>query len=67
VACKLYPAGATTNADSGVTAIDKIYPVLEAMQTQGLLLLIHGEVTDSEGRQRPGLVLCSHVPMAANA
>lgn len=46
VACKLYPAGATTNSDSGVTAIRKIYPVLEAMQAQGLLLLIHGEVTD---------------------
>ena len=46
VACKLYPAGATTNADSGVTAITRIYPVLEAMQWQGLPLLIHGEVTD---------------------
>ena len=46
VACKLYPAGATTNADAGVTAIAKIYPVLEAMQRQGLPLLIHGEVTD---------------------
>ncbi len=45
-ACKLYPAGATTNADSGVTVIDEIYPVLEAMQRQGLPLLIHGEVTD---------------------
>ncbi len=46
IACKLYPAGATTNADSGVTAIAEIYPVLEAMQRQGLPLLIHGEVTD---------------------
>jgi len=46
VACKLYPAGATTHSDSGVTAIEKIYPVLEAMQTQGLPLLIHGEVTN---------------------
>ncbi len=45
-ACKLYPAGATTNSDSGVTAVRKIYPVLEAMQIQGLPLLIHGEVTD---------------------
>jgi dihydroorotase len=45
IACKLYPAGATTNSDSGVTAIDKIYPALEAMQTLGLPLLIHGEVT----------------------
>jgi dihydroorotase len=48
VACKLYPAGATTNSDSGVTEIRKIYPVLEAMQTQGLLLLVHGEVTDPD-------------------
>ncbi|MDG4596343.1 MAG: dihydroorotase [Candidatus Contendobacter sp.] len=46
VACKLYPAGATTNADSGVTAIEEIYSVLEAMQARGLPLLIHGEVTD---------------------
>ena len=45
VACKLYPAGATTNADSGVTALDQIYPVLETMQRRGLPLLIHGEVT----------------------
>ncbi|SMF03746.1 dihydroorotase [Alteromonadaceae bacterium Bs31] len=47
VACKLYPAGATTNSDSGVTSIGNIYPVLQAMQEQGLLLLIHGEVTDA--------------------
>ena len=45
VACKLYPAGATTNADSGVTALAQIYPVLETMQRRGLPLLIHGEVT----------------------
>lgn len=48
VACKLYPAGATTNSDSGVTAIRAIYPALQAMQTQGLLLLVHGEVTDAD-------------------
>lgn len=48
VACKLYPAGATTNSDAGVTDIEKIYPVLETMQQQGLLLLIHGEVTGAE-------------------
>lgn len=46
-AAKLYPAGATTNSQSGVTAIDRIYPVLEAMQEAGLPLLLHGEVTDS--------------------
>ena len=47
VACKLYPAGATTNSDAGVTDVRKIYPVLEAMQREGMLLLVHGEVTDS--------------------
>ena len=47
VACKLYPAGATTNSDAGVTDVRKIYPVLEAMQREGLLLLVHGEVTDA--------------------
>ncbi|MCF2860334.1 dihydroorotase [Pseudoalteromonas sp. SMS1] len=46
-AAKLYPAGATTNSDSGVTDIEKVYPALEAMQEVGMLLLIHGEVTDS--------------------
>lgn len=46
VACKLYPAGATTNSDAGVTAMRNIYPVLEAMQDVGMVLLVHGEVTD---------------------
>jgi dihydroorotase len=46
-ACKLYPAGATTNSASGVTNLKKIYPVLEAMQEAGMLFLLHGEVTDS--------------------
>ena len=46
VALKLYPAGATTNSDAGVTDIRKTYPTLEAMQRAGLLLLVHGEVTD---------------------
>lgn len=45
-ALKLYPAGATTNSDDGVTDIRKVYPTLEAMQREGLLLLVHGEVTD---------------------
>ena len=45
-ALKLYPAGATTNSDAGVTDIRKAYATLEAMQKHGLLLLIHGEVTD---------------------
>jgi dihydroorotase len=46
VAVKLYPAGATTNSDAGVTDLRKTYPALEAMQREGLLLLVHGEVTD---------------------
>jgi dihydroorotase len=45
VAAKLYPAGATTNSDSGVTSAKNIYHVLEAMQEVGMLLLVHGEVT----------------------
>jgi dihydroorotase len=48
VALKLYPAGATTNSDAGVTDIRKTYKTLEAMQKHGLLLLVHGEVTDPE-------------------
>jgi dihydroorotase len=46
VAVKLYPAGATTNSDAGVTDIRKTTATLEAMQREGLLLLVHGEVTD---------------------
>jgi len=48
VACKLYPAGATTNSDAGVTDIRKTYKTLEAMQRHGLLLLVHGEVTSPD-------------------
>ena len=48
VACKLYPAGATTNSDAGVTDIRKTYRTLEAMQGAGLLLLVHGEVTSPD-------------------
>ncbi len=48
VALKLYPAGATTNSDAGVTDMRKVYPTLEAMQRAGLLLLVHGEVTDPD-------------------
>ena len=46
VAVKLYPAGATTNSDAGVTDLRKTYPTLEAIQRHGLKLLVHGEVTD---------------------
>ena len=47
-AVKLYPAGATTNSESGVKDIEKIMPVLETMAEIGMPLLIHGEVTDKE-------------------
>lgn len=47
-ACKLYPAGATTNSASGVTDVANIRAVLERMQTIGMPLLIHGEVVDPE-------------------
>ena len=48
VAFKLYPAGATTNSAAGVTDIRHCYPALQAMQRLGLLLLVHGEVTDPD-------------------
>ncbi len=47
-ALKLYPAGATTNSDAGVTDLKKCYRTLEVMQDVGLPLLVHGEVTDPE-------------------
>ena len=47
-AVKLYPAGATTNSDSGVTSLKNIYPALEQMQKEDTPLLIHGEVTDAD-------------------
>jgi dihydroorotase len=45
-AVKLYPAGATTNSDAGVTDLKKCYKALEAMQAVGMPFLVHGEVTD---------------------
>jgi dihydroorotase len=45
-AFKLYPAGATTNSDFGVTQLEKIYPALEQMERCALPLLVHGEVVD---------------------
>ncbi|MES2538760.1 MAG: dihydroorotase [Pseudomonadota bacterium] len=47
-AVKLYPAGATTNSDAGVTDLTKCYKTLEAMQALGMPLLVHGEVTDPD-------------------
>jgi dihydroorotase len=48
VAAKLYPAGATTNSDAGVTDLRKTYKTLDAMQKAGMLLLVHGEVTSAD-------------------
>jgi dihydroorotase len=48
IAAKLYPAGATTNSASGVTDIRNIYPALERMQRIGMVLCVHGEVTDPQ-------------------
>ena len=48
IAAKLYPAGATTNSASGVTGIRNIYPALARMEEIGMVLCVHGEVTDPE-------------------
>jgi dihydroorotase len=48
IAAKLYPAGATTNSARGVTDIRNIYPVLGRMEEIGMVLCVHGEVTDPE-------------------
>ncbi len=47
-AVKLYPAGATTNSESGVTKLDKVFPVLAAMEREDMPLLVHGETTAPE-------------------
>jgi dihydroorotase len=44
---KMYPSGATTNSDSGVTSLEKCYKTIAAMQEHGMPLLVHAEVTDS--------------------
>jgi len=48
IAAKLYPAGATTNSASGVTDVRNIYPALERMERIGMVLCVHGEVTDPD-------------------
>lgn len=48
IGCKLYPAGATTNSESGVTSVFKILPILKRMADLGLVLLIHGETTKGD-------------------
>ena len=46
IAAKLYPAGATTNSDAAVSAVEQLFPVFEVMAEEGMLLLVHGEVTN---------------------
>src|SRR3990167_3872106 len=46
LAAKLYPKNATTNAAQGVEALEALYPVFAAMEAEGMLLLVHGEVAD---------------------
>lgn len=48
IGAKLYPAGATTHSDAGVTQIERIYPALAAMEEVGLVFQVHGEVTDTD-------------------
>ena len=48
IAAKLYPAGATTNAENGVTRLERIYPALAAMEEAGMPLLVHGEATAAD-------------------
>ncbi len=48
VAAKLYPAGATTNSDAAVASLDSLNPVFEALAEEGMLLLVHGEVTHND-------------------
>jgi dihydroorotase len=48
LAAKLYPANATTNSAFGVTDVRNIYPALERMQREGMVLCVHGEVTDPD-------------------
>ncbi|MEP7062344.1 MAG: dihydroorotase [Betaproteobacteria bacterium] len=47
-ACKYYPAGATTNSEAGVTSIDHAWPTFAAMERHGVVLCVHGEVTDAD-------------------
>ena len=63
---KLYPAGATTNSDAGVTRLDRIDPVLDALATQGMPLLVHGEVTHGDIFDREALFIAKHLaPMVS--
>ena len=57
-AVKLYPAGATTHSDAGVTDIEARYGVFEAMAARGMKLLVHGEVTGPDGARHAARLRC---------
>lgn len=61
VGAKLYPAGATTNSDEGAHSLQKLYPLLEVMQQLGLVLQIHGEVTEGDIFEREASFLTQHL------
>lgn len=64
---KLYPAGATTNSDAGVKSFKSLYPLLELMQQNNLVLQIHGEVTHSDIFARETLFIEEHLkPLIKN-
>ncbi|MBA2648324.1 MAG: dihydroorotase [Legionella sp.] len=58
---KLYPAGATTNSEAGVTSIKSLYPLFEIMQQLNLVLQIHGEVTHGDVFEREALFIEHHL------
>lgn len=64
---KLYPAGATTNSEHGVTSIQALYPLFEVMQAGNLVLQIHGEVTYGDIFEREALFITEHLkPLVRN-
>lgn len=64
---KLYPAGATTNSEAGAKSLKALYPLLEVLQTNDLVLQIHGEVTHSDIFEREGLFIEEQLkPIIAN-
>ncbi len=64
---KLYPAGATTNSEAGAKSLKALYPLLEVMQEQNLVLQIHGEVTHSDIFEREALFIDEYLkPLILN-
>lgn len=64
---KLYPAGATTNSDEGARSLKALYPLLDVMQQQSLVLQIHGEVTHGDIFEREAAFIVEHlIPIVLN-